>query len=181
MLYKILDIVYRLAGSLVMLCGKIAAGLTIVLVFVTVTDVLLRYFFNAGSLMVQELEWHIFSAIFLLGSAYTLQKESHVRVDIIYSKLPSRGKALIDIFGTLVFLVPLCLVAISVGIPFVERSFALNEGSPDPGGLPMRYIPKAFIVIGFSLLLLEGFGFFLRSVTKLILGHDAEYFRRRNA
>lgn len=148
--------------------GKLAGFCTLLLVFVTVYDVLLRYAFRMGSIAVQEFEWHLFSAIFLLGAAYTLRQDEHVRVDLLYSRLSERGKAVIDLLGTLFFLLPFCALLVYVSIPFVQRSFELAEQSADPGGLPFRFAVKALIPLGFLLLGLEGLALFFRKLSFLL-------------
>ena len=138
--------------------GSLIGGLLILMVFLTFYDVIMRYVFNAGSVGTQEMEWHLFSAIFLLGGAYTLKEDQHVRVDVFYRSkwLTKRAKAGIDIFGTIFFLVPFCLVVIWTSIPFVYDAYLHDEMSPDPGGLGYRWIVKSLIPLGFVLLLLQG-------------------------
>jgi len=102
-----------------------------------------------------ELQWYMFSLVFLLGGAYTLLKDEHVRVDVIYARLSPRKKAWIDLLGTLFFLIPFTILVLSVGWPIVMASFHEHEMSPDPGGLP-RYPIKAALLVGFFLLLLQG-------------------------
>ena len=158
---------YMLLGHLV---GRLAGALTLLLVLVTVYDVLLRYFFQSGSIAVQELEWHLFAAIILLGAGYTLRMDEHVRVDLLYSRLGTRGKAAVDLFGTIVFLLPFCVLGVYVSVPFVQRAYELTEKSPDPGGLTHRYLVKALIPIGFVLIALEGLRLLLRNICLLYYG-----------
>lgn len=127
-------------------------------------DVMMRYIFNTGSLAMQELEWHLFAALFLLGTAYTLKEDAHVRVDIFYDRMDSKEKALINILGILFFLIPFCTIIAFGSIDFVSYSFALGEKSPDPGGLPFRYILKAIIPFSYILLLIQGFGEICRNI-----------------
>ena len=138
--------------------GKCASWLVVVLVLIVGYDVFMRYVFEAGSISIQELEWHLFSVIFLLGASYTLKHDDHVRLDVFYRSrfLNDRWRALIDVFGSLVILLPFCLLIIVSSWPFVEQAFIHNEASPDPGGLPARGVIKAAIPVGFSLLLLQG-------------------------
>lgn len=136
--------------------GIFVAWLTTLLVLNVFYDTVMRYAFNKGSIGMQEMEWHIFSAIFLIGAAYTLKHDGHVRVDIFYTKLSVRGKAWIDLIGTFAFLIPFCLIVIYATKGFILNSWAVREMSPDPGGLPARYILKTLIPFGFSLLILQG-------------------------
>ncbi len=127
----------------------------------------MRYFFNQSSAGIFELEWHLFAFIFLLGSAYTLKHDKHVRVDLFYSNMTEKQKAWINLMGCLFFLLPLCYVIVVTSFSFVENSFRFNESSPDPGGLPYRFIVKFAITFGFGLLFLQGISLSLRSVLKI--------------
>ncbi len=144
--------------------GKYFAWLTTVMVLVVVYDVILRYAFNISSVGMQELEWHIFAVSFLMGVPYALLKNEHVRVDLFYSRFSQKQKAWIDLFGTILFLIPFVLVVIYTSINYVENSILLNESSPDPGGLPMRYILKSFIPLSFFFLLLQGISLLFKSL-----------------
>ncbi len=140
--------------------GWVAFGLVVV-VF---TDVLMRYAFNTSFVFVQELEWQLFAFIFLIGAGYTLLYDGHVRVDIIYQRYGPKGKAWTNLLGVVLFLVPGCLMIIETSGHFALRSWLMGEGSPDPGGIPYRFIVKGFIPVGFSLLLLQGVSLGLRSL-----------------
>jgi TRAP-type mannitol/chloroaromatic compound transport system permease small subunit len=102
-----------------------------------------------------EFQWYLFSLVFLLGGAHTLRHNAHVRVDALYSRLAPRRKALVNLAGTLLFLVPFCLFAIASSWPSVASSISIREMSPDPGGLP-RWPIKAAVPLAFLLLLLQG-------------------------
>lgn len=136
--------------------GKAVSWLTFLLVLIIVSDVLLRYLFNYTTPATFELEWHIFALIFLLSAGWTLQHDRHVRVDVFYHRFPNRLKAWVNLVGTLLLLLPFCIVAIKGSVPFVAASFEFKETSPDPGGLPARYLIKSAIPIGFFLLALQG-------------------------
>jgi len=150
--------------------GRAVAWLVLAMVLVTAYDVAMRYLFQAGSVALQELEWHLFALLFLLGAAYTLKHDGHVRVDIFYNSqwMTDRRRAMIDLFGGLFLLLPFCLMIIISSLPFVANSFGLGEGSPDPGGLPYRFLLKAAIPVGFGLLLLQGVANMLRSLCVLL-------------
>ncbi|RTZ95612.1 MAG: C4-dicarboxylate ABC transporter permease [Deltaproteobacteria bacterium] len=151
--------------------GLIAAWLTTVLVLNVFYDTIMRYIFNEGNIGIQELEWHIFSVIFLLGAAYTLKHDGHVRVDIVYTRLSRRTRAWIDLIGSFTMLIPFCLIVIYATKIFVLNSWAVREMSPDPGGLPARYIIKAMIPAGFFLLLLQGISQAFKNLL-FLLGHQ---------
>ena len=143
--------------------GHTVSWFTVIIVLVTVYDVLMRYYFKAGSIAVQEAEWHLFSAHFLLAACWTLLANGHVRVDIIYSRMAPKQKAWVDLLGGIFFLVPFCAVVVWASIPFVYDSWASLEGSSDPGGLPARYVLKTIIPIAYILLGLQGVSHIIKS------------------
>jgi TRAP-type mannitol/chloroaromatic compound transport system permease small subunit len=147
--------------------GTAVSWLTIVLVLITCYDVTVRYVFEESSAAFQEIEWHLFAIIFLASAAYTLKIEGHVRVDLFYSKFSIRNKALVDFIGSVLFLIPFSLLVIWSSKNFVINSFIMKETSPDAGGLPARYILKAFIPISFFLLFLQGVALTLKSYLTL--------------
>jgi len=108
-----------------------------------------------------ELQWYLFSLLFLLGAAYTLKHDDHVRVDVLYSQLSRRGQAWINVLGTALFLLPFCGVVLWMSIPFVTNSWAILEGSPDPGGLP-RYPIKTVIPLALLLVMVQGVSLLIR-------------------
>jgi len=154
--------------------GRLTAWLVLALVLLVCYDVTMRYLFQAGSVALQELEWHIFALIFLLGAAYTLKHDEHVRVDIFYqaSWMTPRRQAMVNLFGCLFLLLPFCVLMIISALPFVEQSFGWAESSPDPGGLPYRWLLKAMIPAGFVLLVLQGIALVIRSL-QVIVKSDA--------
>lgn len=147
--------------------GKAIAWLTLLLVLVVCFDVVSRYVFKSSSVGVQELEWHLFAVIFLMGGAYTLKHEKHVRVDIIFSRLTKKKQAVINLIGTILFLIPFCLLIINSSIDFFWNSFIIGESSPDPGGLPARFILKAVLPVSFVFILLQGLSLLFKSVLVL--------------
>lgn len=159
--------------------GRIVSWVTLLLVIVVFVDVVMRYAFKTSFVFTQELEWQVFAFIFLMGAGYTLLRDGHVRVDIIYQKLPIKQQAWINLIGTILFLIPGCLLVIDTSWSFVLNSFAVMEGSPDPGGIPYRFIIKSVIPLGFILLLLQGISLGLRSYL-IIAGVEKDY-KRENA
>ena len=135
---------------------NLCSWLSLILVILITVDVLLRYVFNFSSASLYELEWHFFAAIFLLGSTVSLQKDHHVRVDVFYNKLSKKKKEVINLIGNIFFLVPFSLIIFYTSIPFVTDSFVIMESSPDPGGLPFRFIIKSIIPFSFFLLAIIG-------------------------
>lgn len=150
--------------------GKAISWLVLAMVVLICYDVAMRYLFQQGSVALQELEWHLFALLFLLGGAYTLKHDDHVRVDILYKSrfVSNRGRAWISILGTLLFLFPFCLLILITSWPFVENAFYYNEGSPDPGGLPYRFILKSAILLGFLMIMLQGLADLLKHVQVLL-------------
>ena len=112
--------------------------------------------------------------MFLLGAAYSLKHDRHVRVDVFYSRFSPKRKALVNFVGSVVFLVPFCLVGIWGSQAFVTTSFMIGETSPDPGGLPARFILKAAIPIGFLLVLLQGIALSFKSLAIVMGWYDDE-------
>jgi TRAP-type mannitol/chloroaromatic compound transport system permease small subunit len=152
--------------------GRAVSWLVLGMVLLIGYDVAMRYLFQSGSVALQELEWHLFAVVFLLGGAYTLKHDEHVRVDVLHhGRLGSpRVRAWVDLLGTLLFLMPFCVVVIVSAWPFVHTSFQFAEGSPDPGGLPFRYLLKAMIPLGFALIFLQGIAILIRSTQFLRRG-----------
>jgi TRAP-type mannitol/chloroaromatic compound transport system permease small subunit len=136
--------------------GRAVSWLMFGMVVVVFGDVIFRYVLSRSFVWVQELEWHLFGLVYLLAAGYTMLHDEHVRVDIVYSKLSPRRKAWIDFALIWVFLFPSCLLIIYTAWPFVKASYLVNEGSPDPGGIPGRWALKSAIIVGFALLALQG-------------------------
>lgn len=158
--------------------GYIAAWLSSALVLVIIYDVFTRYFLNSSKIWVQELEWHIFALIILFGAAYTLRQNGHVRVDVIYGKISPKKRALIDLLGVIILLIPFSLLIIWTSKEFVLSSWQVKEGSPDPGGLPARYFLKAMIPFGFILLINQGISMLLKAI--LTLKGDTSYYKEKS-
>lgn len=143
--------------------GKTVSWLTLLLVLVVCYDVIVRYVFNESSVALQELEWHLFALIFLVSAAFTLKIDEHVRVDVLYTNFSEKKKAWVNLLGSIFFLIPFCVIVIISTQDFVLQSFVNAETSPDAGGLPARYILKAFIPLSFFLLLLQGISLAFKS------------------
>ncbi|GBC63344.1 C4-dicarboxylate ABC transporter permease [Desulfonema ishimotonii] len=141
---------------------------TFIVVLVVFSDVVMRYAFNISYVFVQELEWHLFAFIFLMGAGSTLLKDGHVRVDIIYQRLSPGAQAWVNLIGVLFFLIPGCCLIIATSGKFVYSAWRVMEGSPDPGGIPYRYLLKACIPAGFILVLLQGISLGIKSFITII-------------
>jgi len=158
-----------LLEAIVLRVNYLAAYLWVLLVLVIVFAVTLRYVFGRGSIMLEEIQWHIYGVGFILALSYALVVDRHVRIDVLAERLPLVARAWIEFVGLLLFLIPFCLAVIVEAVPFVLRSWQLNEVSAAPGGLPYRWIAKSFILWGFTLLLLAAIARLLR-VTALLFG-----------
>jgi len=146
----------RLNGGI----GRLIRWLALVMVLVGAYNAIARYLtkYTAATLSTNalyELQWYLFSVIFLLGAAYALDRDVHVRVDVLYARLSDKGRAWTDLLGTLLFLLPFSVLMLWVSYPAVRNSWSIREVSPDPGGLP-RYPIKALILVSFTLLFLQG-------------------------
>lgn len=155
--------------------GQALSWLTLAMVLVGSFNALARYAarftgLSLSSNMYIELQWYLFSLVFLLGAAYALKTDSHVRVDVLYGRLSEKGQAWINLAGTLLFLIPFCVLMLWVAWPAVANSWAVMEGSPDPGGLP-RYLIKSAIPLAFVLLLVQAFSMLIRSAA-VIAGYE---------
>jgi TRAP-type mannitol/chloroaromatic compound transport system permease small subunit len=164
---KFINSYIRLINRLNERVGVLTSWLTALLVIVVSYDVCVRYLFGESSVGLQELEWHIFALIFLLGAAYTLNVDEHVRVDVFYTRFSIKNKAWINFLGSIFLLIPFCIIVIISSQDFISISFRMGETSPDAGGLPARYILKSFIPISFFFLLLEGISFALKSFIQI--------------
>lgn len=163
MMQKFVDLIDRTNDMIGKAMGWVMAALVALVTF----DVVSRYLFNTGWVVVQELEWWLFSIIFLMAAGYTFLYRDHVRVDIIYSRLPNKWKHAVDIFGALFFLFPMCALVIISSYRFIAASWRLGEVSPDPGGLPALYLLKAVIPLGFFFLALQGVSELYKSIQKI--------------
>jgi TRAP-type mannitol/chloroaromatic compound transport system permease small subunit len=136
--------------------GRFISFVTLAMVLVVFTDVVMRYGLSRSSVFMQEMEWHLFAVGYLLAAGYTMLYDEHVRVDIVYSSWSPRRKAWANFVFAFLFFFPSVVLVIYTTIPFVRNSFLVNEGSPDPGGVPARWILKSVIIVGFVLLGLQG-------------------------
>ncbi len=134
--------------------GRGTAWICLVLVVLVAFNVILRYAFRLGPVALQELEWHLMSPIALIGMSYALRHGDHVRVDILFSRFGPRLQKWIDLLAALVTVV-IAIIIFKLSLGFVYQAYAIGEGSPDPGGLPYRFLLRAFIPLGFALLALQ--------------------------
>ena len=162
-----MESIANLINSINQRIGIFASWLTTSLVILMCYDVFMRYFFASSKAWILELEWHLFALIFLLGASYALREDKHVRVDIFYTNFPKKKKAIINLIGTFLFLLPWCAVIIWKSSVYTISSFEILEGSPQPGGLPARFLIKGSVAFAFILLMLQGVAVILKSILTL--------------
>lgn len=153
----------RVIDALDFRIGKVVSWLILIVVLVSASNAIMRKVFDSSSNAWLELQWVMFGIIFLLCSPWTLMSNEHIRIDIINGMLPKRWRDIIDVIGHLFFLLPLTIVMIVTSIPFFLRSFRLNEQSMNAGGLP-QWPAKSLILIGFTLLFLQGISELIKRV-----------------
>jgi TRAP-type mannitol/chloroaromatic compound transport system permease small subunit len=148
------------------LTGRATAWLTLVMTLVTFVVVVLRYAFDAGYIWIQESVTWMHALVFMLGAAYALRYEEHVRVDIFYRRMTPRGRAWVDAVGVILFLFPLCAYIAFESWDFVKASWAIREASRESGGLPYPFVPllKSVLLVMPVLLALQGLSLLVRSV-----------------
>ena len=158
--------------------GSAVAWLALAMVLIGAYNAVARYLGrfigrDLSSNTYVELQWYLFSVLFLLGAAWALKRDGHVRVDVVYGHLPPRARAWIDVAGTLLLLLPFCALMLALAWPYVANSVAVREGSPDPGGLA-RWPIKALIPASFALLFLQGLSELTKRLAVALGVDDAE-------
>ncbi|MGN7612174.1 TRAP transporter small permease subunit [Magnetococcales bacterium HHB-1] len=141
--------------------GKSISWLAIIMVLVTFVIVVLRYFFNIGWVALQESVVYMHALLFMLGAAYTLQEDKHVRVDLLYRQWSPRTKAWINLLGTLIFLFPLMIFILITSWPYVKDSWDIMEGSREAGGLDLVWALKSVLLLMPFLVLSQGLAWIL--------------------
>jgi len=154
------------------LMGWIAGVLNLLMLLNVFYDAIMRYFFNRGSIALQEMEWHLFAMVFLFGIAYALKEDGHVRVDVLYDRFSPRRKAVVNVAGTVLFLLPLCVLVIEGSVWYVHEAFSTGEVSGDPGGLPYRWLIKLVIPASFVFLVVSAVGFVIHNVNVFLGGEE---------
>ena len=151
------------------LSGKLSSWLTVIMVIVTVVVVVMRYVFDAGAVWLQESVVWMHAVVFMIGAAYTLQQDEHVRVDIFYRNMSEKRRAWVDLLGTLLFLLPLCGFLGYKAWDFVAVSWQLAESSREPGGMPYPFVPllKSVLLLMPVLLAVQGVSMLGRALRTL--------------
>ena len=146
--------------------GNCTSWVALVIVALMAINVLLRYLFHTGSVWAQELEWHLLVPLILFGTSYALRHGEHVRVDIVYGKFSERNKTIVDLVSA-ILTIAISALFIWFSLHYVQQSYVIGESSPDPGGIPHRFLLKALIPVGFALLLAQSIASALASIEKL--------------
>lgn len=147
--------------------GRAVSWLTLAMVLATVAVVVLRYAAGVGLIWLQESVNWMHAVVFMLGAAYTLQADEHVRVDVFYRGMSRRNQAIVNLAGTVLFLLPLCVFLVVESWPYVASSWRVAERSREAGGLPMLYLLKTLIPLMAALLALQGLAAGLRALLQL--------------
>jgi len=149
--------------------GRAAAWLTLAMVIVSFVIVIIRYVLDSGFIWLQESLTWMHAAVFMLGAAYTLQQDAHVRVDIFYREMSAKRRALVNLFGVLFFVFPLCAFFLIEGFDYVRASWEIKEVSRNSGGLPYPFVPllKSSLLLMPIAVGLQGLSMMLRSVSEL--------------
>lgn len=152
--------------------GRFLAWLLLAMALLTAAVVLFRYGFNTGSIMAQEAITYLHGCVFMLGAAYTLKHDGHVRVDIFYRRFSPRGRAWINALGGIVFLMPLCGFIAFSSWDYVEASWVIRETSADAGGIPAVFLLKTLLPLLALNVFLQALAETLRNAATLIEAHD---------
>ena len=149
--------------------GRLIAWFTVAMVLITTVIVVLRKVFDAGFIWMQESVTWMHAAVFMLGAAYTLLHEEHVRVDIFYRKMSDKRRALIDLIGVVIFLLPLCGFLALMAYDFAAVSWSIQETTREPGGLPYPAIPlmKSIVIVMPIAVALQGVSMMMRALATL--------------
>lgn len=152
--------------------GRIVSWLTLLMVGMVVAVVIMRYFLELGSIALQESVTYLHATVFMLGLAFTLKHGGHVRVDIFYRQFSARRKAMVNLFGGVFFLMPVCLLIFISSWDYVLSSWAIAETSAENNGLPFIYLLKTLMLIMPVTLILQGIAEILRSAL-VVAGRDS--------
>jgi TRAP-type mannitol/chloroaromatic compound transport system permease small subunit len=148
--------------------GRITSWTAFAIVAVMAYNVLLRYFFRTGSVALQEMEWHIMAFLVLICMCYTTLKDGHVQVDILFARFPERAKRIVTLISATLMVI-IAAILLKLCIPYVMQSWSIGESSPDPGGLPNRWMLKALMPAGFTLLLLQSVSAWMRALAGIFV------------
>lgn len=149
--------------------GSLASWLWIACMVVILVSVIARYAFGQGSIMLEEIQWHIYGAVWLIGLSYTLVSDGHVRVDVLHERASLRTQTWIELLGILLLLMPFLVIFLLDAVPYFISSYEVNERALAPDGLPARWALKFFLPLAVMLLIVGAFSRLLRC-TALLFG-----------
>lgn len=158
---KVAAITLRAIEGLIDRIGQATLWIGLVMIGLVATNVLLRYSLSLGSVWAQELEWHLLAALILLGMSYSLQRGDNVRVDVFYAGYSAETRFVVDLVSIVLTLI-VALIFFKLSLAYVGQAWSIDENSPDPGGIPHRWIVKGLIPLGYGLLALQSVGALLR-------------------
>ena len=147
--------------------GHVMMWTNFVLIFVIILQVILRYGFGHGLVIMEELQWHLYALGIMFGASYAMMTDSHIRVDIIHARLSKKWKLRWDLFGIVFLLLPFTLIIFHQSLDFVYESWRVNESSDAPSGLPWRWLIKGVIPVSFGLLVIATLSRAVRIVATL--------------
>lgn len=147
--------------------GRLVSWLVVFMVLVTFFVVVMRYLFDTGWIAVQESISYMHSIVFLVGAAYTLKHNEHVRVDILYARMSSKMRAWVELIGHLFMLIPIMIFIIWISYPYISSAWSIKESSPEAGGLPGVYLLKSFILIMAALLIVQAVALIIRAILEI--------------
>jgi len=158
----------RVLDEIIRRIGEYFSWFNAILVLVIILQVVLRYVFGTGLVVLEELQWHLYAVGIMLGLSYCLVQNSHIRLDLLHDRFSQRGKELVELLDHLFLLLPIIIIILIHGWEFVIDSWSVRESSDSPIGLPCRYIIKSFLLIGFGLLGTAAVSRIIRSFVFLI-------------
>lgn len=162
-------------NAIVRRVAETMAWLNVVLIGVIITQVVLRYGFNNGSVFLEELMWHLYAVVFMFGMAYAMTNDSHIRVDLVHMNLSRRTQHIIEILGILFLLMPVLIILIDHSFAWVADSYRVDEGSSSPQGLPNRWIIKSVLPLSLVLMFIAALARLIQEVLLLMhIGKEPE-------
>jgi len=155
----------RVIDDFILSVGRYVCWLNVVLILVILAQVVLRYGFGRGQIILEEAQWHLYAILVMFGISYGVVTDAHIRMDLVYSSRSPKTKEWIEVFAQLLFVLPLSLILLLKGIELVENAWRVNEGSASPGGLPWRWAIKAVLPASMFLYAIASCSRLIRSFT----------------
>ncbi|MFN3292253.1 MAG: TRAP transporter small permease subunit [Gemmobacter sp.] len=169
---RLLDLTIAVLDGITALIGRMVSWLVLYMVLMTFVNVVLRYMYGIANIAMIETVLYAFAIVMAATGGWTLMRNEHVRIDILYGKKPPRTRAAIDLGGSLLLLAPVLWVIWNASYPYVQRSWRLKETSSDVAGLPYVYLLKSFLLVFVAVLAVQGVAFALRNLRILLTGRE---------